>query len=326
MIISRTPLRVSFCGGGTDIDGFSMSEPSGGRVVSTAINKYVYVTMNRRFDDRIRISYSSMEDVDSVSRIQHGLVREAMRLTGIESGVEITTIADIPGRGTGLGSSSSVTVGLLNAMHSFQGREPSKEQLAEEACKIEIEIMGAPIGRQDQYAASFGGINSISFGEGGVAVEPIEIENDLVSRVSRNFTLVFTGITRSASKVLSEEPEDELDKSNRMRVIREHADKAAIMFQNGDLDSIGDLLNETWNAKRGISSLITNQSIDELHGRVMSSGAKGAKLLGAGNGGFLLVYGGDGLRNTLQSELGPGFRMFPLDIDFSGSVIIHGNS
>ena len=326
MIISRTPLRVSFCGGGTDIDGFSMSEPSGGRVVSTAINKYVYVTMNRRFDDRIRISYSSMEDVDSVSRIQHGLVREAMRLTGIESGVEITTIADIPGRGTGLGSSSSVTVGLLNAMHSFQGRKPSKEQLAEEACKIEIEIMGAPIGRQDQYAASFGGINSISFGEGGVAVEPIEIENDLLSRVSRNFTLVFTGMTRSASKVLSEEPEDELDKSNRMRVIRKHADKAAIMFQNGDLDSIGDLLNETWNAKRGISSLITNQSIDELHGRVMSSGAKGAKLLGAGNGGFLLVYGGDGLRNTLQSELGPGFRMFPLDIDFSGSVIIHGNS
>ena len=238
MIISRTPLRVSFCGGGTDIDGFSMSEPSGGRVVSTAINKYVYVTMNRRFDDRIRISYSSMEDVDSVSRIQHGLVREAMRLTGIESGVEITTIADIPGRGTGLGSSSSVTVGLLNAMHSFQGREPSKEQLAEEACKIEIEIMGAPIGRQDQYAASFGGINSISFGEGGVAVEPIEIENDLLSRVSRNFTLVFTGMTRSASKVLSEESEDELDKSNRMRVIREHADKAAIMFQNGDLDSI----------------------------------------------------------------------------------------
>ena len=326
MIISRTPLRVSFCGGGTDIDEFSLSESSGGRVVSTAINKYVYVTMNRRFDDRIRISYSSMEDVDSVSHIQHGLVREAMRLTGIESGVEITTIADIPGRGTGLGSSSSVTVGLLNAMHSFQGRNPSKEQLAEEACKIEIEIMGAPIGRQDQYAASFGGINSIRFGERGVSVEPIEIENDLVSRVSSNFTLVFTGMTRSASKVLSEESEDELDKNSRMRVIREHADKAAIMFQNGDLDSIGDLLNETWNAKRGLSSLITNQSIDELHGRVMSSGAKGAKLLGAGNGGFLLVYGDDGLREDLQIELGPEYRMFPLEIDFSGSVIIHGNS
>jgi len=325
MIISRTPLRVSFCGGGTDIDEFSMTESSGGRVVSTAINKYVYVTMNQRFDERIRISYSSMEDVDSVSQIQHGLVRESLRLTGIESGVEITTIADIPGRGTGLGSSSSVTVGLLNAMHSFQGRNPSKEQLAEEACKIEIEIMGAPIGRQDQYAASFGGINSIRFGDGGVLVEPIEIGNDLVSNISSNFTLVFTGMTRSASEVLSEESEDEQDKSSRMRMIREHADKAAIMFQNGDLDSIGGLLNETWNAKRGISSLITNPSIDELHGNVMTSGAKGAKLLGAGNGGFLLVYGNDGLRGTLQGNLGPEFRMFPLDIDFSGSVIIHGN-
>ena len=302
-----------------------MAESSGGRVVSTAINKYVYVTMNRRFDDRIRISYSSMEDVDSVSQIQHGLVRESLRLTGIESGVEITTIADIPGRGTGLGSSSSVTVGLLNAMHSFQGRNPSKEQLAEEACKIEIEIMGAPIGRQDQYAASFGGINSIRFGDGGVRVEPIGIGNDLVSNISSNFTLVFTGMTRSASEVLSEESEDEQDKSSRMRTIREHADKAAKMFQNGDLDSIGGLLNETWNAKRGISSLITNPSIDELHGKVMTSGAKGAKLLGAGNGGFLLVYGDDGLRETLQGKLGPEFRMFPLDIDFSGSVIIHGN-
>ncbi len=303
-----------------------MKQSSGGRVVSTAINKYVYVTMNRRFDDRIRISYSSMEDVDSVSQIKHGLVREALRLTGIESGVEITTIADIPGRGTGLGSSSSVTVGLLNAMHSFQGRNPSKEQLAEEACKIEIEIMGAPIGRQDQYAASFGGINSIRFGDGAVTVEPIGIEDDLISQISRNFTLVFTGMTRSASKVLSEESEDEQDKSNRMRSIREHADKAAMMFQNGDLHSIGELLNETWNAKRGVSSLISNQSIDELHDRVMSSGAIGAKLLGAGNGGFLLVYGDDGLREALQSELGPEYRMFPLDIDFSGSVIIHGNS
>ena len=302
-----------------------MAESSGGRVVSTAINKYVYVTMNRRFDDRIRISYSSMEDVDSVSQIQHGLVREALRLTGIESGVEITTIADIPGRGTGLGSSSSVTVGLLNAMHSFQGRNPSKEQLAEEACKIEIEIMGAPIGRQDQYAAAFGGINSIRFGDEGVTVEPIEIENDMLSNISSNFTLVFTGMTRSASKVLSEESEDEQDKSRRMRVIRDHAEKAAMMFQNGDLDSIGGLLNETWNAKRGISSLITNQSIDELHEKVMSSGAKGAKLLGAGNGGFLLVYGDGGLRETLMGELGSEFRMFPLEIDFSGSVIIHGN-
>jgi D-glycero-alpha-D-manno-heptose-7-phosphate kinase len=326
MIISRTPLRVSFFGGGTDIDEFSMAVPSGGLVVSSAINKYVYVTINRRFDDRIRISYSSMEDVDSVSKIQHGLVREALRLTGIESGVEITTIADIPGRGTGLGSSSSVTVGLLNAMHAFQGRKTSKEQLAEEACKIEIEIMGAPIGRQDQYATSYGGVNSIRFGRKGVSVEPMEIGNDMLAEISSNFTLVFTGMTRSASKVLAEESEDEEDKSRRMREIRDHADQAVMMFQNGDLDSLGALLNDTWIAKRGISSMITNPSIDELYGRVMSSGAKGAKLLGAGNGGFLLVYGESGLRETLQRELGPDFRIFPLEIDFSGSRIIHGTS
>lgn len=303
-----------------------MTEPSGGLVVSAAINKYVYVTINRRFDDRIRISYSSMENVDSVSKIQHGLVREALRLTGIESGVEITTIADIPGRGSGLGSSSSVTVGLLNAMYAFQGRKPLKEQLAEEACKIEIEIMGAPIGRQDQYAASYGGVNSIRFGGKGVSVEPIEIGNDMLAEISRNFTLVFTGMTRSASKVLAEESEDEEDKSSRMREIRNHADQAVLMFQNGDLDSLGTLLNDTWTAKRGISSMITNPSIDELYGRVMSSGAKGAKLLGAGNGGFLLVYGDNGLRETLQRELGSDFQMFPLGIDFSGSRIIHGTS
>ena len=324
MIMSRTPLRVSFCGGGTDIDGFSMAEPSGGRVVSAAIRKYVYVTLNRRFDESIRISYSAIYKDNSISQIQHGLVREALQLTGIESGLEVTTIADIPGRGTGLGSSSSVTVGLLNAMHTLQGRKPTKEQLSEEACKIEIEILGAPIGRQDQYAASFGGINSIRFGGQGVSVEPIEIGDEMLADISNRFTLVFTGMTRSASKVLAEESEDEGDKGSRMREIREHADQAAMMFQNGDLDSIGAILNDTWKAKRGISSLITNPSIDELYGRVMSSGAIGAKLLGAGNGGFLLVYGETGLRETLQGELGPESRMFPMEIDFSGSTIIHG--
>lgn len=326
MIISRTPLRVSFCGGGTDIDSFSRFQSSGGRVVSAAINKYVYVTMNKRFDDRIRISYSSMEDVDSISEIKHGLVREALRITGIESGVEITTIADIPGRGTGLGSSSSVTVGLLNAMHSFQGRKPSKEQLAEEACKIEIEIMGAPIGRQDQYAASFGGINSIRFNSHGVDVEPIEISSDLRTAMSRRFTLVFTGMTRSASKVLSQEPEDEVVKQKRLIEIRNHADLASEMIQRGDLDSLGNLLNETWLSKMGTSTNVSNSSIDSIHQRIMSFGAKGAKLLGAGNGGFFLVYGREGFIEKLNSSFENKIRMFPLELDSVGSVIIHRTS
>ncbi len=324
MIISRTPLRVSFCGGGTDIDDFSMSEPTGGRVVSAALSRYVYVTINRRFDDRIRVSYSSMEDVGSLENIQHGLVREALRLTGIESGVEITTIADIPGQGTGLGYSSSVTVGLLNAMHAFNGREASKEQLAEEACQIEIDTLGAPIGRQDQYAASFGGVNSIRFGENGVQVEPIEVSEGLSKKFSENFTLVFTGMTRSASKVLSEQSDDESDKNSRMREIRKHADEAVSFIQQGDLNSLGSILNQTWISKRGVSSMVTNTQIDDLYESAISSGAIGAKLLGAGNGGFLLVCGNRQLRGILQSKLGAGHRMFPLEIDFSGSRIIFG--
>ena len=324
MIISRTPLRVSFCGGGTDIDDFSMSEPKGGRVVSAALSRYVYVTINRRFDDRLRASYSTMEDVDSLDKIQHDLIREALRLTGIDSGIEITTIADIPGQGTGLGSSSTVTVGLLNAMHAFQGRKVSKEQLAEEACQIEIDTLGAPIGRQDQYAASFGGVNSIRFGENGVKVEPIEVSEGLAKKFSENFTLVFTGLTRSASKVLSEESDDRSDKIRRMREIRNHADEAASHIEQENLDSLGAILNKTWLSKREASSIVTNKQIDDLYKRAISSGAIGAKLLGAGNGGFLLVCGNRHLRGILQRDLGESHRMFPLEIDFSGSKIIYG--
>ncbi len=324
MIISRTPLRVSFCGGGTDIDDFSMSEPKGGRVVSAALSRYVYVTINRRFDDRLRVSYSTMEDVDSLDKIQHDLIREALRLTGIDSGIEITTIADIPGQGTGLGSSSTVTVGLLNAMHAFQGRKVSKEQLAEEACQIEIDTLGAPIGRQDQYAASFGGVNSIRFGENGVKVEPIEVSEGLAKKFSENFTLVFTGLTRSASKVLSEESDDQSDKISRMREIRIHADEAASHIEQENLDSLGAILNKTWLSKREVSSIVTNKQIDDLYERAISSGAIGAKLLGAGNGGFLLVCGNRHLRGILQRDLGESHRMFPLEIDFSGSKIIFG--
>ena len=324
VIISRTPLRVSFCGGGTDLDQFSMNNSSGGRVVSLAINRFVYVTINRRFDDSIRVSYSSIENAESIDDVQHDLVREAMRLTGTESGVEITTIADIPGRGTGLGSSSSVTVGLLHAMHAFHGRKISKEQLAEEACKIEIEILGAPIGRQDQYAGAFGGINSISFGSNGVMVEPIDVSDELITEISNRFSLVFTGLTRSANKVLSQVVEDIESKNSSLKEIREHADLAAGMMESGDLDSLGRLLNSSWLAKRETSPNVSNDAIDKLYNQLISSGAKGAKLLGAGSGGFFLVYGEDSLRQQLTNKLDEEKRIIPVGIDFSGSQIIYG--
>ena len=293
-------------------------------MVSLAIDRFVYVTINRRFDDSIRVSYSSTENAESIDDVQHDLVREAMRLTGTESGVEITTIADIPGRGTGLGSSSSVTVGLLHAMHAFHGRKISKEQLAEEACKIEIEILGAPIGRQDQYAGAFGGINSISFGSNGVIVEPIDVSDELITEISNRFSLVFTGLTRSANKVLSQVVEDIESKNSSLKEIRDHADLAAGMIESGDLDSLGLLLNSSWLAKRETSPNVSNDEIDKLYNQLISSGAKGAKLLGAGSGGFFLVYGEDSLRQQLTNKLDEEKRIIPVGIDFSGSQIIYG--
>ena len=319
MIISRTPVRVSFCGGGTDIDSFSMSESEGGRVVSLALDRHIHVIVNSRFDDMVRLSYSNMELVNDFEDLEHELAREAMRMTGVTSGVEITTIADIPSRGTGLGSSSAVTVGLLNALHAYAGREVSAEQLAREACEIEIDILGQPIGRQDQYAAAYGGINSIRFGPEGVSVERIDVSEEIIERLSDDFTLVFTGMSRSASEVLSETPEDESDKFARLRTIRGQADQAYEMVVNGDTSGLGSLIGEAWNAKRGISASVSGHDLDAMHERIMAAGASGAKLLGAGGGGFFLVHCETGIREILAS-LG---RWIPLNIDMTGSQIIY---
>ena len=324
MIRSGTPVWVSFCGGGTDVDEFAFAEPSGGRVTSIAMDRHVYVTLNQRFDNRIRVSYSSMEIVDALEDVQHDLVREAMRLAGVTSGVEITTIAEIRGRGTGLGSSSSVTVGLLNALHAFTGRQASKDQLAEEACHIEIDVLGAPIGRQDQYAAAFGGANSISFGPDGVLVEPLSLSDQTIDAIGDEFTLVYTGLTRSASRVLAEASDDSDDKLTRLRAIRTQADGARAMLESGELTALGALLNEAWLNKRGISPSVSNAEIDALYDRIMGLGASGAKLLGAGAGGFLLVHGHASLRDRLVQELGLATGLLPLGIDFDGSTIIHG--
>ena len=291
-------------------------------VTSLALDRHIHVTVNRRFDDRVRVSYSSMELVDDFEDLEHELVREAMRMTGITSGVEITTIADIPSRGTGLGSSSAVTVGLLNALHRFAGRVASPEQLADEACRIEIDVLGQPIGRQDQYAAAYGGVNSITFGPDGVGVNPLQISPYVINRLSEEFTLVFTGTSRSASEVLSEAPEDPADKLARLRAIREQADEARGMLESGDLGALGALIGDAWDSKRGISPGVSSDEIDTLHDRIMTMGATGVKLLGAGGGGFFLVHGKGGLRDSL-AELGLENRMLPLDVDGEGSVIIH---
>lgn len=324
MIISRTPLRVSFCGGGTDIDDYSKSSKNGGKVISIAIDRHVYVTINPRFDNRIRVSYSSLEIVDSVDEIRHDLVRESMKLTGVESGIEITTIADIPGKGTGLGSSSTVTVGLLNALHHFRGRSVDRDQLADEACKIEIELLNQPIGRQDQYAAAYGGLNSINFDKNGVTVSPLNISNGIVSQLEDEFSLVYTGITRKASSVLSEKPIDNEEKIKRLNVIREQAEIAEKFLKTGDLSNLGLLLNEAWINKRAISKSVSNTKIDSLYAKILEIGAYGAKLVGAGGGGFFLVHGPPDIRNSLEKYLDEKNKIIPIKIDNNGSSIIHG--
>jgi len=327
MIISRTPVRVSFCGGGTDVDWFSKASENGGMVTSLALDRYIHVIVNKRFDNRIRLSYSKLEIVDNFEELEHELVRESMRITGVTSGVEITTIADIPSRGTGLGSSSSVTVGLLNALHCFAGRSASASQLASEACQIEIDILGQPIGRQDQYAASYGGINAIEFSNNGdVLVEPIDISDNVKSRISEEFTLIFTGKSRSASSILSNSVSEGKFAIDNLKRMREQADEAKNFLNTGQLSKLGSLLNEAWNMKRGISESVSDSFLDDMYQRIISTGATGAKLLGAGGGGFFLVHGDFEIRQKLKLEFSSDFRMIPLNIDNMGSLIIHNDS
>lgn len=324
MLISRTPVRASFCGGGTDLAVFYEQSPHGGAVTSMAMARYLYVTVNPRFDEQIRVSYSKMELVDSLDNVQHDLVREAMKSTGVTHGVEITTIADIPSRGTGLGSSSAVTVGLLNALSTLVNRPMNPIQLAEEACRIEIEILGQPIGKQDQFAAAVGGANTIGFlPDGTVSIDPLELSQSIVNRVESEFTLIFTGMTRSASSVLSAQKEKTGDRMRELERLREQAFEVRGAIERGDLEAVGGLLEASWQIKRTLVDGITGDHLDTLHDRIISCGASGAKLLGAGGGGFFLAHGDSKVRETLRQELDAEHRILPLVLDRQGSVIIH---
>ena len=248
MIITRTPLRVSFTGGGTDMADYY--KINGGAVVSMAINKYIYITVNKKFDNAIRVSYSSTEIVDSVSELHHDLVREALRLAGITGGVEVTSIADIPS-GTGLGSSSSFTVGVLNALFTYTGNRLSARELAELACKVEIDILGHPIGKQDQYSAAYGGINYFRFFDDTVSNNRIDLSDEDMMRMRGKLMMFYTGITRSADAVLSEQKQNI---GKKIEVLNEMKQQAADMYYtlstNGFDKSFGEALHQGWLRKR----------------------------------------------------------------------------
>lgn len=291
MIISRTPLRVSFVGGGTDLPDFY--EQHGGAVISTAVDKWIHVVVARRFEGNVRVSYSQTEIVDDAASIRHELVRETMRVTGIPRGLDIVTLADVPSKGTGLGSSSAVTVGLLNALYAFQGVYKSPLQLAEEAARIEIDVLGKPIGRQDQYAAAIGGFNLIEFlpRGGGVRVEPVVSPPQTMERLHRSLLLFYTGRQRSADGVLRDQ-NAAIRNGRAVRTLDQMRDLAYELRERlglGEVEAVGALLHRNWELKRSLADGVSNAEIDRVYESAIAAGATGGKLLGAGAGGFFLV-------------------------------------
>jgi D-glycero-alpha-D-manno-heptose-7-phosphate kinase len=291
MIITRTPFRVSFVGGGTDLAEFYRVQP--GAVVSAAINKYMYIVLNKRFDDTIRVSYSQTEIVGKVDEIQHPIVREALKLTGITEGVEIVSIADIPA-GTGLGSSSSFTVGLLNALHAYRGILMPAEELAREACHIEIDLVGEPIGKQDQYIAAYGGLRYFQFNpDETVFTEPIICNGENKERLSNNLLLFYTGDTREARSILRQQKEVTRS-ADKLKILTEMRDMALELkgyLNNGYTpDVLGEFLHRGWMLKKQLVSSISNSLIDRCYEEALNAGALGGKLVGAGGGGYLFLF------------------------------------
>jgi D-glycero-alpha-D-manno-heptose-7-phosphate kinase len=289
MIVSKTPLRMSFVGGGSDLPAYYQEEP--GAVLSTSIDKYMYICVNRKFDGRIRVSYTRTEDVDNPSQVEHPLVREALALTGIAGGIEIASMADIPSRGSGLGSSSTYTVGLLNALHAYKNQFVSKQALAQMACDIEIRRCGEPIGKQDQYAAAYGGLNLIRFHpDESVSVDPVICAPAVTQELEDSILVFFTGRTRSASAVLAQQGRAmaQPDRRRLMRRMVELAFELKVELESGHLDGVGAILHENWLLKSQLTSGISDPQIDEWYARGIAHGASGGKLLGAGNGGFMM--------------------------------------
>ncbi len=320
MIIIQTPLRVSLLGGGTDFREFFCRE--GGAVLSTTIDKYVFVTIKRRFDNKLRVGWTRAELVDSLDEIQHELIREALRKVGITAGVEITTMADIPTAGSGLGSSSTVTVGALHAMYSYQSRLVNEEQLAREACEIEIDILGKPIGVQDQYIAAYGGLRFMEFTDRGeVITAPVAINGRVSRLLSQNLMLFFTGVTRQSRSVLTEQKQNIEQRRPVLRQMKAIAYEGRQALLEGDVDAIGAYLHESWHLKRRLASQVSNDRIDALYTTARAAGATGGKITGAGGGGFLLLYCPVEKQESVRAAL-DHLQELPFQLESDGSKVI----
>lgn len=321
MIITKTPFRVSFAGGGSDMAEYY--EKYGGCVLSTSINKYIYISIHPYFDDgQILLKYSENELVDSPDQIRHTIFHQVLTDMNIH-GVEISSTADVPS-GTGLGSSSTFTVGLLHTLYCYQGKYASKRKLAELACQVEIEKLHNPIGKQDQYAAAFGGLNFIRFKQdGSVSVEPIVMKKEMYQQLERNLMMFYTGKTRSANNILAEQKKNisKADKVNNLKKMCKLAEDMQQSLRENDISSFGEMLDQGWRLKRELASGISNPMIDEAYDAALKNGALGGKLLGAGGGGFLLFYcpeeKQDGLRRALP------LKEFDFKFEHDGTSVVY---
>ena len=320
MVMTRAPLRITFVGGGTDLP-FYYQKRDYGAVVSSAINKYIYVTVNRKFDSNIRISYSKTEIVDSVDRIEHPTIRESLRLLGIGNGIEIVSISDIPSAGTGLGSSSTFLVALLHALHSYKGEFVSAEELAREAVKVEREILREDGGKQDQYIAAYGGTNLMKFrNDGSVEMVNAVSHDSSLKKIEESLLLLYTNRERSSTEIHRDQIENSSEKMNVYDEMKKLADGTLKAICDGDIDALGKLMHMNWMMKKSLSSRISDGWIDEKYERAIKLGAKGGKLVGAGGGGFLLLVAEPEKHENIAKEL--GLRKIDFRFSQSGSRVI----
>lgn len=323
MIISKTPFRMSYVGGGTDIKAFYENEP--GVVISTSINKYMYITLHEKFDTGIRVAYSSVEEVDDIDKIKHPLVRECLKLTNITGGIEITSTADIPGKGTGLGSSSSYTVGLLNALYAFKGQKVNAFKIASDACEIEINKCKEPIGKQDQFAAAYGGLKLYEFmPDETVNIEDINCLSSFKKTLNNSSISFYLGTTRSASKILEVQTKASSNKDKKL-VLRRMADIARefkVAIETSDFKHLTQLMNENWLLKKSMTSEISNSYIDEVYNTGIKFGAEAGKLLGAGGGGFITFLAPEETHPKIREAL-KNLKEVDLKMENEGSRIIY---
>ncbi len=324
MIITRTPFRISFAGGGTDLREFYRQEP--GAVVSTAINKYMYIIVNKRFTDAIRVSYyAKTEIVDRVDEIRHSLVRESLKRVGISQGIEIASVADVHA-GAGLGSSGSFTVGLLNALYAYKGALKSAEELAREASHIEIDVLGEPVGKQDQYIAAYGGLRYFQFNpDESVINEPVMWSKGRKETLVQNLLLLYTGDIHEAGHILQEQKE-KTSQPDKMTSLRKMRDMAMTLKDQLNSDAtagvIGETLHRGWQLKKELASGISNDKIDGYYERALKAGALGGKVLGAGGGGFLLLYCPESKQSLVRKALSD-LPVLEFSFEPEGSKIIY---